>query len=634
MLSKAAMQAYNRAPVPVAPVTPEGPNPFYHLNLPPDYPTLTAREQKAARLNGIMLQTVSPAHFVRAWNLMRTYYLRQLPDGVFYKDFIPSPPCHFDAVRDLATYQLNAWAFPRGSGKSTVLGKEVPLLLAYGRPHFDMLLILAKDSFVQKRFSLFMRMIEGNKYLLNDFGSLKPGRGPDVYNHNLIQLRNGVQLQGMAVEGKMLGERPDLILPDDPEHDKAMVANPNPDALLEAFERLLFGTLMPMLREGSCMGWIGTLLSARSFLYNVTHSTEVRYSFWNRRILAGLQEDGRSLWPAKWNEEALGKMRMMWGEEMFQTHMQNRPGTGKARTLHIHPEYCTYNVEKEDDAFGVTPLTSGARLVTTRPVKLSDTGDVQPEPVSRSYGETVREMHRILTVDFAFTTTKRSDFSCAMVLGFENSPLFTDTLWVLDMWLGKKTPADFINVVLGMAYKWQVRKIAAEAVTIQQQLVDQIASGLDAFEYSAGWKPNVIPIRYPANLKKAQRIAGLEWRFRKYRVKLPGHLRDVLPWRELFRQIEDFSEDMSALRYDDAVDSLAMHQFVGRPRSSTHRLPAGERIMSPVEAIKSGEILDPNGVPWISAISTSDINDEVLAGLKKAQVDDEEDTIWQYPGTM
>lgn len=635
MLSKEALWAYNREPTIISPVgRNREPNPYFHLNLPYDYAELSPQSRKLARLNGLLLQK-TPDHFVRAWNLFRTHYLAQLPDGVFYKGMIDSPKCHFDAVRDLAAYQLNAWAFPRGSGKSTVLGQEIPMLMALTRTNFDELLILAKEKMVQKRFSRFMFQFEENKFITSDFGGMKPPRGAKVWNHHLMQFMNGSSMMGMPVEGKMLGERPDLILPDDPEHDKAMVTNPNPSLLLEAFERLLFGTLMPMMREGSCLGWIGTLLDMRSFLYYVMHSNDPKFNYWNRRVLAGMDEDGSSIWPERWSAEDLQELRKMWGEDYFQTHMQNRPGGRSKAVLKMHQEFCQYTVEDEDDAFGVKPFESRAKLVTMRPtVRDPEHNDeYSSERTERPYGEVVGSMYRMMTVDFAFTTGRRSDFSCCHVMGFENSSVFKDTLWSLDMWLGKRSPAEFIQVVLAMAAKWKVRLIAVEAVGIQQQLVDQIAAGVDIPGYSSNWKPQVVALRFPSNLDKGQRIAGLEWRFNKFRVKLPAHRRDAWPYRELYRQIENFTVDLKRLTHDDAIDTLAMHQFVGRPRAGGMGDP-GEPDMSPVAHLKRGEFTDKAGIPYICGLSPEEVPLEDLLLHHARAAENEEIVHWKSPSQI
>lgn len=583
-------------------IRPDGkPSPYFHLNLPYDYEELSFAGQHEARLNGVMLQGPDPELFVRAWVLFRTYYLAQLPDGVFYKGRLPSPPCHYDAIRDLAAYQLNAWAFPRGSGKSTVLGKEIPMLFALTRPNYDILMILAKETFVVKRLSSFMLALTDTKYIADDFGSVRMNTGGRMWTQHLLHLANGSTITGMPVEGKMLGERPDIILPDDPEHDKGAGAIEAPGKMIAAMEHLLLGILMPMLRVGSCLGWIGTLLSRRSFLYHIMHSRDPQYQFWNRRILAGLKADGSSLWPERWSTGELARLRIMWTEEQFQAQMQNKPGLGNAALLKINPKYHLYHVSNEDDVFGVNPLVSGAKLHTVRPVSsVSESGEreVVDHEYVRSYGETVSRMDRIMLVDFAYTVSSKSDYSCIQVVGYENNETHKDILYSLDLWLGKKTSAKLVPIILTMAAKWKVRLIVVEAISIQQMLVEQVSAGLDLLAKTPGWMPKVMPLRYPPNFPKAHRIAGLEWRFTKNRIALPGDRRDVWPYKMLFTQIENFTLDLSRLPVDDAIDTLAMFQFVGKSRNQGDNVPNVDVLNSdPAAAMRQGRVRDDFGIP-------------------------------------
>lgn len=623
--------------VPVAERGPEGPNPYLHLNLPWDYPTLSGEGKHKARINGIMLQGPDPKLFVRAWVLFRTHYLQQLSEGVFYKTLAPSPPIHYHAVEDLARYSLNAWAFPRGSGKSTVLGKEIPMFLALTRPRFDLTMILAKDDFVRKRFSQFMEMFEDNSFIIDDFGKIKPPRGAKVWNHHLLQLSNGAQLYGMPVEGKMLGERPDLILPDDPEHDKSMVANPNPKTLADSFERLLFGTLMPMLQEGACLGWIGTLLSIDSFLYYVINSKDPKFDFWNRRCIAGLDDSGNSFWKDRWTPAALEKMRQMWGEEYFQTHMQNRPGASTDKALVLNTEYCTYEIEDEDEELVSYPLASQALLVSRRPVRTGKGEEIRfsPEDSRRPFGQTVSNMYRMMTVDFAFTVTERSDFSAVQVMGFENTEDFHDTMWCLDSWIGKESSASVVQRILALARKWQVRLIGVEAVTIQKQLVEMVATGVESMENEGKGIIQVVPIRYPSNLRKEERIANLEWRFSKFRIKLPWQKKREWPWRETFREIEAFNPgNLGRMGHDDALDALAMYQFVGRPRSRWAHADPGEAAFDPVALLKKGEVHDQHGISLMSGLSANEIPVEELRKHRDPNTETEENISWSMGGSI
>ena len=142
-------------------------NPYWPL--PPDYPSLTIAGKKHARLNACCMQSTRD-EFVAAWNFFRTYYLASQGRAWYVHGFKPSPKEHFLMVGDIAQYSLNALGAPRSFAKSTVVGEEVPLWLSLTRPNFAILLYLAAQKFLSKRFDRFMFQLEENPRILEDFG--------------------------------------------------------------------------------------------------------------------------------------------------------------------------------------------------------------------------------------------------------------------------------------------------------------------------------------------------------------------------------------------------------------------------------------------------------------------------------
>jgi hypothetical protein len=530
-------------------------------------------------------------------------------------------------VRDVAAYRLNAWACPRGSAKSTILGTEVPLFLLVTRQNFSILLILAKQKMVEKRLGRMMEQLEENPYIQQDFGVLKPKRGGKMWNHSILQLTNGSELTGMPVEGKMLGERPDMVLIDDAEHDKALSSDPNPAYLREAFDRLLQGTLYPMLRRGSCLGWIGTLLDARSFLWKFVHSREQRIvRYWNRRNLAAITDTGKSIWEEYWPTSHLEMLRDSMDDEYWQTHFMNNPGQGRAGLLKIDPVFCTYEVDPETEWWQGNPLVSESTLVSNRPVIQEGDGvevdsRYEAEICKRPLGETVGAMHRVVLVDFGFSVKTGADYSCAHVVGYENNEKFRSTIWSLDLWLGRLPTSQVIQKVWEYARKWQVRMIAAEAVAQQQQIVEQIQ---ELVEKQAGdWRPIVLPLKYKVGgreVKKEDRIAALGWWFDRFRVKLPVQRRHTWPYRELFLEINRFSLPRAGTPHDDAVDTLSMFPYtMGGSTPRTGPAEPGEKKLDAIEQIKRGELVSEAGIPYISMLDPGEIPVEALRKIRREQ---------------
>jgi len=310
--------------------------------LPADYGTLTEAGQKEARLSIVMDQS-TPEKLVRAWDFFRNVYLKPLGESFYKGGFVPSPPFHFDAVRDLGIHARNALGAPRGSAKSTVMGKEIPLMLLLTRPHFTTALCLATDSLAEARLDDIMIQMTDNPLIIGDFGVMKPKRGAAIWNHHHLHCNNGAILQAFSVMGKKRGIRPRLFLLDDPENDPDSDSVSSQQLLLEKFERILFRQIIPMLEHGSAIFWIGTLITRRSFLYHACCIEDPRFVFWNRRVLSAIDYDPKNvskvsvLWAEKWPREVLDARRAEIGAAAFAAEYENNPTSEAERLLLINP---------------------------------------------------------------------------------------------------------------------------------------------------------------------------------------------------------------------------------------------------------------------------------------------------------
>ncbi|KKK88637.1 hypothetical protein LCGC14_2741110, partial [marine sediment metagenome] len=178
--------------------------------LPSDYAELSLEGQKQARL-AVLCNQATPNDLVTAWRFFRRIYLGGV-GRLFYKNgFCESPQFHADLVYDLGSHGRNCMAAPRGSAKSTVIGIEVPLLLALTRPHYEMSLGLATDKLVEERFDKLIQQFTQNELILQDFGEIRPPRGRSIWNHHYLSLNNGAIIKGLSVMGKKRGGRPRLF---------------------------------------------------------------------------------------------------------------------------------------------------------------------------------------------------------------------------------------------------------------------------------------------------------------------------------------------------------------------------------------------------------------------------------------
>lgn len=591
--------------------------------LPRDYDELNYESKKKARLVVVHDQS-TPYKLVVAWDFFRRVYLGGA-GKLFYKNgFEESPEFHYDMVYDLGYHARNAQAAPRGSAKSTVIGIEAPLLLSLTRPHYEISLGLATDRLVEERFEKLIQQYTENELILEDFGEMKPPRGRKIWNHHHLSLLNGATIKGLSVMGKKRGGRPRLFILDDPENDPDSDSQASAQALVEKFEMILFRQIIPMLESGSSIFWIGTLINRRSFLYHATMGDDPRFDFWNRKVLKAIAYDKDDpkkvhvLWPEKWPQDVLEARRDEIGESSFASEYCNEPVSAQERILVIEPHKNEYSVEGEFD--WVNPLVYKGNIKwferNETPGKWTYTENVKP------FNEWVLPMFRIMTFDYGQGLSQYNDYSCICVMGFD----VYNTLWILDMWLGRAKDATLLRLIYEKGLAWRPRVIGIEAVSIQMSFAEAVREYIEEQESKSGhpWKARVYPITYPSKVTKAQRISALEWRFRPGKIKYPAHLADKWPFNQLYQQTEDFTPDLALLPHDDAIDTVAMSQYVVKNRGGKFMREQGKPSL--LERIKRN-IPIVRGMPLLSGIPTSEITDEMLDILsfnarKKGKGDD------------
>ena len=122
----------------------------------------------------------------------------------------------------------------------------------------------------------------------------------------------------------------------------------------------------------------------------------------------------------------------------------------------------------------------------------------------------------------------------------------------------------------------------------------------------------------------------MQWRFNQYRVKIRSDQRTEWPWRELLKQIELATSDLALLSKDDAVDTLAMHQYVVRPRRApTLGHEPRENAMDPRELLKSGELFHDTGIPAITSLVPGELDQELVEHMRANAFADEDERDFQ-----
>ena len=580
-----------------------------NVNYPlhPNHFGLTEEERRLDRINAVRLQE-TPEDLAWAWAFFRGWYLRQA-GKMFYKRFRESPPFHYQMVQDIGRYHRNAIAAPRGFSKSTVLAVEVPLLLLLTRPYFNILLILSIDSMVVKRMrTQIMYQLENNRYIREDFGEVIPRKGQGARNVHLLQIVNGATIEARPVKGGLLGARPDLCLIDDPEIDPVM--NKVSAELVENFDRLLSHIILPMLDEGgSSLYWIGTLLSKRCFLhYVLTNQNDRRFEYWNRRLLDAEDDGyGNLLWPTKFDRARLDREREELGAASYNSQRRNRPGVGENQILILDEHLSCYEVIAPDEELIRSPLASKAKIIAWSGTQES------PERHELDFSTTVQKMFRVCLFDWAKCLSPTSDFCCAHVIGSMGTRPFPGTWWSLDIKLGRWPGTQWLPTLFDLACKWRCQYIGIEAVAAQSVLVDAAQAYIEKTVIDDNWVPRAVPIKYETGISKEERILKLQWRFEQFRIKYPKHRRKEFGYHHLWDQTEAFTGQPGATAHDDAIDTVAMAQYLlrGRRGSQTDDESPLNRY-NIYECLDRGEML-PGGIPPGLGVELSKVPPEVLA---------------------
>ncbi len=581
-------------------------NPYHPL--PKDYESLSLDGQREARL-AVLHRQDTPQHLVEAWDFFRRVYLAGV-GKLFYKNgFEESPDFHYEMIFDLGGHARNASAAPRGSAKSTVIGLEAPMLLALTRPHYEISLGLATDRQVEERFDKLIQQFVENELILQDFGEVKPPRGQKIWNHHQLSLTNGAVIKGLSVMGKKRGGRPRLFILDDPENDPDSDSQAAAQVVVEKFEMILFRQIIPMLESGSSIYWIGTLINRRSFLYHATTSDDPRFDFWNRKVLKAIEYDKDDakkvyvLWPEKWSKEVLEARREEIGPSAFASEYCNEPISEQDRILVIDPRKNEYSVDGEFD--WKNPLTHTGIIKWSE--RFMEPGRRVYKDYEKPFKELVLPMFRILLFDYGAGLSQYNDYSCIMVLGFDTM----NTLWILDMWLGRAKDATLLRLIYEYGLAWRPRILGIEAVSIQMSFAEAVKEYIEEMEskITTPWRARVFPITYPARVTKSNRISGMEWRFRPGRIKYPAHLASKWPFDQLYQQTEDYTPDLALLPHDDAIDTLSMSQYVVKNRGGKFVKERGkpsllERIRRNLPLIK--------GTPLLSGVSSQEVTPEMV----------------------
>jgi len=567
-----------------------------------DYDDISPAAQKACRLAVCRTQETED-DFVTAFLFFESYYLvPDEDDGVveegteFFKRHLPNAPFHVEGIRAFFRYEKNVTAAPRGFAKSVKWAQELPLFLLLARAPYTVAICQATDALTGDTVIAIRDQLDDNPRITEDWSLQKKPKGRGRWSDHRLDLTNGSKLVAFSVTGRKRGARPDLFILDDPEYDPK--TGTNVMDLTRQLDNVITKQVIPMLRPGCKLLWLGTCVNRRLLLYHAIAGDDPRFTRWNRTLYKAFWRDATGaialLWEAMFNYEQLMDKKFDMGASHFAAEYLNEPVADEARLFHIHPVLHSYTLEGD---LSMHPLDGNPTIRYTEVPRHYVAGQTEGcREVSKSFREFLSGVRHItMPFDFADTTGPHSDWSCAAIVGFTSD----FTMWLLDLWLGKVSDNGLVDRLWKMGNQWNPRVVCSDHknVTIANLMTYRLQ---DLIQRSGGggWRPRFVSIKNAGRgaPSKADRIRGEEWRFNAHRIKLPLYLRHQFPWSMFFQQVEDFTEDLNLLEKDDAIDTvLGMPRYVVRVSKDTQ--DSLVRVISPSEYLSRGELTDDLGMP-------------------------------------
>lgn len=239
------------------------------------------------------------------------------------------PLFHNDFYEMLLRSGSDAWAAPRGSGKSTVVGL---IFISWSVVNKIEKYIV----YISQNHAKTVQFIEPlrNEFKLNErlrwlYGDLTVNRTRDEYGRDredCIDI-NGCRVEAVSFEKNLRGfkygnMRPTLIIGDDIESDDRVI-NPT---LRDKDRHKLNKVIIPSLDINGRFKMIGTLLHLDSLLYN-------KIKLWRGQIYKAITDDGLPLWEERFTLDKLQEIKDNIGSVAFEQEYMNNPVDNETSTI-------------------------------------------------------------------------------------------------------------------------------------------------------------------------------------------------------------------------------------------------------------------------------------------------------------
>lgn len=397
-----------------------------------------------------------PAHLEEFAELFPSYIPTKLADF------------HSELYDYYEAYNNFAGAAPRGFSKSTITDTVyLAHRMLYARSHFAVL-ISATFTLAEGLLEGLKSELESNPTLIWMFGDVR-GRiwstegleiyawGPDGKREKVKILPRGA---GMKLRGLRFKQyRPDLVILDDIEDDEAVDSPERREKLYNWFKRAL---LPAMAKEDSKIIVIGTLLHRESLLSQMVNGKGI-FSGWHRHVWRGIQEDGSSLWPERFDIDYLQGMRddpthpMYMGPLEFSQEIQNMPISEKDQI--IKPEWTNSRYNLND-------------LLTKW---MADMHITNPEQALRTWQKA--HFKRVIGhIDPAISEKEKADWWAMVTIGItQKCPICpgnpSDHIMILDVLRFRESDPEIQAQMIGDQFLfWKQDRIKIESVAYQAGL--------------------------------------------------------------------------------------------------------------------------------------------------------------------
>ncbi len=587
--------------------------------LPGDYAALTTEGRQLARRNACLnVETTQDA--VRSWMYFCRQYL--MPDYAqgFDPMFYHPPVRDFGFIHPLIVAGIHGHvqsciAMPRGSAKTTTLHAYF-LWLMHIAVQYRIRLYKAGDGQVVGEVRALRDQFEGNSRLIDDFGNLVPNRNEGIWSHHTI--RTAGTKCSLAVESvwgqRQRGGRGDKIVLDDVEFDPDNPMTSDND--VERLKTRVFKVLLPMMESGASLAILGTKIHCRSLLNSISlpdklapdRDPRFRDALWYKLdVPYRVVHEGKPIlaW-SKFDDTFTAQKRATMGDAEFAAEYESSPMSAEETPFTIVPEHHEYTVTGDTELLLEQPFGQHDDVVVNYG-ECSGVGDLRLVGRSVPWSEFLRGLYRFITVDYAYTSKKTSDWCVVHVLGADHR----NDLWSLDLWRGQvKFPA-LVGKVWELALRWQAQCLGVEAYPVQEQYFEDVAAFGEKVIATYGYFPSLKKISPP--IDKGTRILRLTWRFERGKIKLPADRRLVQPYFSLYQQIRLFTQDLANLAHDDEIDTLSMSSDVlgGRVRAT----PVKNDVRTVLERMEAGETVSEFGLPLIDALPLEAIPGKILRRL-------------------